>query len=282
MEFKHELVMPNEDIPFRMFLFEGANGSYSVAKHWHRSLEIFALMEGEIDFYINAEHHKLDREHPLLLVNSNEIHSVEAPKQNRIVVLQIPADFFEKYGDGGLVRFRQMDGQRDGQLWKLAVEMYRTYEEKPKAYELKVQSQLLLLLYLLVSECQVSRINRETVLMNRHLERLSEVANYIKHNYNQELSLETVASAFGFSPTYLSKVFQKYTSINYRTYLQNIRVEYGYKELLNTGHTISEVAYNNGFPNSKAFSKAFKDRYGVLPSIYRKQMEDGKNLPLKE
>ena len=28
MEFSHELVLPNEDLPFRMFLFEGKDGNY--------------------------------------------------------------------------------------------------------------------------------------------------------------------------------------------------------------------------------------------------------------
>ncbi len=30
MDFSHELIMPNDDIPFKMFVFEGRNGSYSV------------------------------------------------------------------------------------------------------------------------------------------------------------------------------------------------------------------------------------------------------------
>ena len=38
MDYKHELVIPNEDLPFRMFLFEGRDGNYRVAKHWHRSV----------------------------------------------------------------------------------------------------------------------------------------------------------------------------------------------------------------------------------------------------
>lgn len=272
MEFRHELVIPNEDIPFRMFIFEGAKGGYSVAKHWHRSLEIFALMEGEIDFYINADSFRLDREHPLLLVNSNEIHSIDAPRENRIVVLQIPVDFYQAYGDGGLIRFRQLDGRRDEEIWRLAVEMYQTYEEKSRAYELKVQSQLLMLLYLLVSRRQVEGVDKAELKLHRQLDRLSEVTSYIDQNYSQELSLETVAECFGFSPTYLSKMFQKYAKINYRTYLRNIRVEYGFKELVNTSHTISQVAYNNGFPNSKAFSKAFLERYGMLPSEYRRKI----------
>ncbi|KAI4451925.1 hypothetical protein C823_006486 [Eubacterium plexicaudatum ASF492] len=41
MDFRHELVLPNENLPFRLFVFEGKDGGYKVSKHWHRSIEIF-------------------------------------------------------------------------------------------------------------------------------------------------------------------------------------------------------------------------------------------------
>ncbi len=41
MDISHELIMPNDDIPFKMFIFEGKDGNYHREKHWHRSIEIF-------------------------------------------------------------------------------------------------------------------------------------------------------------------------------------------------------------------------------------------------
>ena len=37
---------------------------------------------------------------------------------------------------------------------------------------------------------------------------------------------DEVARIFGYSPTYLSRMFQKYAGITYKSYLQNIRLEY--------------------------------------------------------
>ena len=53
MEYSHEIIRPNEDIPFKLFVFEGKDGNYIRQKHWHRSIEIFALFEGELTFFIN-------------------------------------------------------------------------------------------------------------------------------------------------------------------------------------------------------------------------------------
>ena len=54
MDFRYETVIPNDDLPFRMFIFEGRDGNYRVSKHWHQSVALFLVLEGELDFFINA------------------------------------------------------------------------------------------------------------------------------------------------------------------------------------------------------------------------------------
>ena len=46
MNFSHELVVPEEGLPFKLFPFEGGGGNYFREKHWHRSIEIFAVCRG--------------------------------------------------------------------------------------------------------------------------------------------------------------------------------------------------------------------------------------------
>ena len=43
MEYQHELIIPDEGLPFKLFLFEGSEGNYVREKHWHTSIEIFAV-----------------------------------------------------------------------------------------------------------------------------------------------------------------------------------------------------------------------------------------------
>ena len=44
--------------------------------------------------------------------------------------------------------------------------------------------------------------------------------------------------------------------------------------MLNTDHTISQIALDNGFCSSRGFSGEFQKRYGVLPSEMRKQINE--------
>lgn len=270
MEYTHEIIIPNDDIPFKMFLFEGKDGNYVRQKHWHRSVEIFALFEGELEFYINEIRYPL-QPGEFMLVNSNEIHSILSPKKNQTVVLQIPLATFEKYyTDERFIYFSHSSRLQDEEVMRLIREMYLAYQEKKCGYELKVQSQFYMLVYLLVTKYRKTEVNEDLIRHNKNLNKLSAITSYMKENYKKELSLESLAKTFGYSPTYLSRMFQKYAKTNYKTCLDNIRLEHAAKDLMNTEITIGEIAFNNGFANSKAFAKVFQAKYGMLPSEFRK------------
>lgn len=271
MPYSHELIVPNADLLFKMFIFEGKEGKYVREKHWHRSIEVFAVFAGSLRFYLNDEEHPL-QQGQFMIVNSNEIHSINAPVPNHTVVIQIPLKCFENYYTGEqYIRFTHQFREQDQQILELIQEMYRAYQDKLQGYELQVQSLFYKMLYFMVTSYRELNVDSDMLKRNKKLNRLSTITSYIKDNYMTDLSLENLAKIFGYSPTYLSRMFQKYANINYKTYLQSVRVEHGFQELTTTDHTVSEVAMNNGFPNSKAFSKAYQEKYGLLPSEYRKQ-----------
>lgn len=274
-DFKHELVIPNEDLPFKLFLFEGKDGNYRRAKHWHRSIEIFLVLEGKLEFFINNTSLPLTAP-DFVIVNSNEIHSIESPEPNTTIVVQIPVSCFAGYlGEDDYAVFLKQSEEANLRLVQLIVQMYRAYQEKGLAYELKVRSLFLELLYLLVTSFMKAEEDQGNIRQKRHLDKLSRITSYMKKNYSQDITLESVADEFGFSPTYLSRIFQRYANVSYKTYLLNLRTEYGLREMMNTDHSLNDVAMNNGFPNSRAFAKAFSKRYGCLPSEYRSRMSRG-------
>ena len=270
MGFEHELIIPNEGFPFKLFQFEGKDGHYVREKHWHRSIEIFAVFEGTLAFFINEEEYPLGSGE-FILLNSNEIHSISSPEANRTIVLQIPMNVLRNVETGGgLILFTHSPKRQDSKIMELIGSMYQELQERGSEYEWKVQSDFFMLVYLLLTKYRKREILPEEIRHYRKLNRLSTITGYIRENYTKELSLEMVADRFGYSPSYLSRMFRKYAQTNYKTYLQNVRIEYGFRELANTDHTIGEIALNNGFPNQKAFTREFKKKYGILPSEYRR------------
>lgn len=277
MGFEHELIIPNEGFPFKLFQFEGKDGHYVREKHWHRSIEIFAVFEGTLAFFINEEEYPLGSGE-FILLNSNEIYSISSPEANRTIVLQIPMNVLRNVETGGgLILFTHSPKRQDSKIMELIGSMYQELQERGSEYEWKVQSDFFMLVYLLLTKYRKREILPEEIRHYRKLNRLSTITGYIRENYTKELSLEMVADRFGYSPSYLSRMFRKYAQTNYKTYLQNVRIEYGFQELANTDHTIGEIALNNGFPNQKAFTREFKKKYGILPSEYRRGQKNAKD-----
>ena len=274
MEFQHELIIPNEGLPFKVFLFEGENGNYVREKHWHTSIEIFAVMEGSLDFFVNKEEYPL-KAGEQIIINSNELHSIHAVEKNKTVVLQIPLKQFENYFTAQrYIRFRGQEELVDKKLVSLLRKLYHVYSERKIGYEFRTISIFYEIMYILVKDYRVTETREKDIRHSRRLDALSKITTYMREHYREELKLSDVAATFGYSDAYLSRMFQKYAKINYKTYLQDIRMAYAYRDLLNTDHTISQIALDNGFCSSRGFSGEFQKRYGVLPSEMRKQINE--------
>ena len=273
MEFQHELIIPNEGLPFKVFLFEGGNGNYVREKHWHTSIEIFAVLEGHLEFFMNKEEYPL-KAGEQIIINSNEIHSIRAVEKNKTVVLQIPLKQFENYFTAQrFIRFRSQDEAADVKLASLIKKLYKVYTTRDVGYEFRTMSLFYEIMYMLVKNYRLTEVHEKEIRHSRRLDALSKITTYMREHYNEDLKLSDLAGTFGYSDAYLSRMFQKYAKVNYKTYLQDIRMAYAYRDLMNTDRTISQIALDNGFCSSRGFSGEFQKRYGILPSEMRKEIK---------
>ena len=175
MEFQHELIIPNEGLPFKVFLFEGGNGNYVREKHWHTSIEIFAVMEGHLEFFMNKEEYPL-KAGEQLIINSNEIHSIHAAERNKTVVLQIPLKQFENYFTAQrFIRFRSQDAEADGKLASLIKKLYKVYTARDTGYEFGTMSLFYEIMYMLVKNYRLTEAHEKEIRHSRKLDTLSKI-----------------------------------------------------------------------------------------------------------
>lgn len=269
MGFQKELIIPNEGLPFKLFRFEGGEGNYVREKHWHTVIEIFAVTEGELIFWVDEEEHPL-KAGELMIVNSNDIHWVQAPKKNFTVVLQIPLKQFEDYFTAQrFIRFSDTVEGGNGYLASLMGQLYEAYQSTRVGKNFKVYALYYEILNLLVEQYRLTQVREQEIRHSRYLDILSKITAYMREHYREDLRLGEVAAVFGYSDAYLSRMFMKYAKINFKTYLQDIRMAYAYRDLIHTEHTVSQIAMEHGFSSSRAFSQEFRKRYGRLPSQMR-------------
>ena len=274
MNFSHELIVPETGFPFKLFIFEGGGGNYYREKHWHRSIEIFAVCSGELEFHIDNRKWHLTPGN-FMIVNSNEVHSVDSPLPNETIVLQIPLKLFEDYFTGEqFIWFSHEPGRRDERFMELIRELYGTYGRKACGYDLKMKSLFYQIMYLLVKDYRLMEVDDASVRKNKNLNKLSAITSYMKENYTGDLSLDEVARVFDYSPNYLSRMFRKYAGLTIKSYVQSIRLGYAVKDLDSGRYSITEVALRNGFSGSRALARAFQKKYGMLPSEYSSYVKE--------
>ncbi len=107
----------------------------------------------------------------------------------------------------------------------------------------------------------------------------SWLESFLEANYsNPKLRFEDIMRHFRFSESYGHKLFKKHLGMPFRMCLRNVRLTKAEEALKNTSYTLSEIAYLCGFGSLSTFSKIFKEKYGVSPTIYRKKVATGTNF----
>ena len=100
---------------------------------------------------------------------------------------------------------------------------------------------------------------------------IEQIQQYIEKNYNQPLTLESLAKLFHFHPSYLSSYFSKHTKLGVNEYLHQVRITRA-KELLKNGRlSVSSISEKVGYSDPSYFTKVFKKNVGISPRIYRKR-----------
>lgn len=101
--------------------------------------------------------------------------------------------------------------------------------------------------------------------------RLLPVLEYINANINQDLTIESVASNFGFSVRNLTRLFTN-SNISFVHYLNYQRVVSAIEILSDKMMNIEQTSYEVGFSSPNSFYRVFKQITGKSPSMYiRKQ-----------
>ncbi len=203
------------------------------------------------------------------------------PVRNETMVLQIPLKQFAEYFTAQrFIRFtsaarvakdQKSKAPDNRKLAFFIEELYKVYCAREEGWEYRTMALYYNILYLMVRDYRETEAAQEEIQDSRRLDALSKITTYMREHYTEELKLSEMANLFGYSDAYLSRMFKKYAKINFKTYLQEIRMSYACRELMNTEKTVSQIALDNGFASSRAFSREFQKKYNRLPSEVRQK-----------
>lgn len=104
-----------------------------------------------------------------------------------------------------------------------------------------------------------------------HLPIIERAKEYIHQQFQNDFSLFDLSSFACASPFHFSRIFKRYTSASPHQYVLNVRLKHSEMLLKNTAKPITDIAYQCGFNNAEYFATAFKQKYGLSPSLYKQK-----------
>ena len=93
---------------------------------------------------------------------------------------------------------------------------------------------------------------------------------YISQNIAAPLSIRGVAHELGVNTYYLSRILNRKLHMNFREYLNALRIERAKKLLRATSRSIEDIAAACGFSNLRTFDRVFSEACAVTPRDFRK------------
>ncbi len=102
-----------------------------------------------------------------------------------------------------------------------------------------------------------------------HYERINRIKEYIRQHMDEPLNREELAQLAGYSIVHFHRIFTAQVGENITAYVRRVRMERAAQQLLAADGNVTEIALGSGYETHSAFSKAFKQYFGVSPSEFR-------------
>ncbi len=151
-------------------------------------------------------------------------------------------------------------------IFKQMAKLFPATDSRPP---LEMTGLFLLLLSGLIGELDPSALESGAPKLQN--DAIQTVRTLINERYADDLSLATLAERVHLNPHYLHKLFTQSCGETPLTYLTNVRLYHAKYLLLNSRHTITEIAELCGFSTYNYFCSVFKKHLGVSPGDFRKR-----------
>jgi len=106
-----------------------------------------------------------------------------------------------------------------------------------------------------------------------YLSRMVNVLNYIQNNLDKELTLQELAAVACFSSYHFHRIFSGMLGESVKELVRRLRLERAALQLHTSSKSILEISLNAGYESDMAFSRMFKVKTGMSPSVFRRSLK---------
>lgn len=264
--------------------------------HKHSYIQISYVTKGAVEFIIERQHYNISKGQAVF-INSDRVHLARALKPGSIYAnCCIYPEFLFTFLSGidshqyisqlmNNEKFHSFQINEEVEWQEKALllfkEIWRLYEEQSFGFEMQVAAVVIQFWHLILCnhrELIANDGNKQDVMQLR----LDRAIQFISQHYQDDLRLCDIAAFLGIQNEEVCRLFKKILNITCFEYIGNYRIMKSIDLLSCTDESISSIALTCGFGSFSYFTKYFKKRMGISPSLYRKQIKERGKLDKKE
>ena len=245
-----------------MRVFQGVNTE--TPKHFHRTVEILYVLEGEIYTTVGDEEFVAQRDE-IIFVHNYYIHSFMPKTPYKKYVLIITSNY-ENDIDKLLKHSTPSSHLSDvefnrRELLPIFEKLCNENETMPALVKKGYVDILVGLLF--------SNYPSFPVKTQDNIEFMVDILHFIDEHYSEPLTLDSVAATFGYNKYYFSRLFNRYIGESLSNYINLVRVRNFMQRCKNVGSPqIAKLAAECGFESMPTFYRTFSKIYGESPKSY--------------
>lgn len=245
-------------------------GDCMVDLHWHDYYELLYVKEGSAIQVVNGAQ-ELMEVGDIALIKPGAQHATYAVGENGcnmlVVLFFLPGLNFENMlsiGSEFLMPFLQSDprtggvyshiGRDDKQVIYITHQIETELYLQEKGFEVVIQGLLYQMLGLLIRD---GKFENPHAVPSGQLDVVRRVCKHIEANCGNDIRLRTVASMFGYTPEYFSKLFSSVVGRSYKSYCEFVRMSVA-EQLLRQKLSVQETANRVGYESVSGFIRAYK------------------------
>lgn len=250
--------------------------------HWHRELEILYVLNGHAIVHMDGEQYVLN---PLdaIVVDYAKIHEViyELP-QTMGICIHVSRQLLRRYMlDSELLSIhcagKHLTPEEQpyyDELRRYLKELTVLYVNQKNTYQLKSTALILDILACLIEHFSEPITKSASEAKVGNMERIEQICDYVEHHYKEEITLQAAADELGLNKEYFCRFFKQNTGNSFIQYVNQVRINHIYQDLLHTDEGVQEIMERHGFYNQKLFYRMFKERYECTPREARNMAQN--------
>jgi AraC-like DNA-binding protein len=130
-----------------------------------------------------------------------------------------------------------------------------------------INAELIKLFFFMERDC---KRNVPMQIINKAYASIQPSLDFIRNNFADQITLEDIAKASGYSQFYFQKKFVEIMGTSPLKFLTDIRIAHAKRLLIDPQKTLIDIAYACGFPSQSYFCYLFRKNTDLTPTEYRK------------